>query len=109
MPDSFEANSGFERARAVKGECRGSRIKATPVSVAAGVAKRSPQQGRFPVQVPADGGLEQTDSMPRFPHEEPPNKPLKRTKPAGIVLENRGSQQAPAFVYHRPPDDGFAA
>jgi hypothetical protein len=109
MPDSFEANSGFQRARAVKGECRGSRIKATPVSVAAGVTKRSPQQGRFPVQAPADGGLEQTKSMPRFPHEEPPNKPLKRTKPAQLVLENRGFQLLCASVYHRPPDDDFAA
>jgi hypothetical protein len=47
--------------------------------------------------------------MPRFSHEEPPNKPLKRTKPAQMVLENRGSQRVPAFVYHRPPDNGFAA
>jgi hypothetical protein len=35
--------------------------------------------------------------------------PLKRTKPTRIVLENRGSQRLHAFVYHRPPDDGFAA
>jgi hypothetical protein len=39
----------------------------------------------------------------------PSNMPLKRTKPTGIVLENRGSQRVPAFVYHRQPDDGFAA
>jgi hypothetical protein len=57
----------------------------------------------------AEGGLGETDLMPRSPQEEPPNKPLKRTKPAQIVLENRGSQRVPAFVYHRPPDGGFAA
>jgi hypothetical protein len=38
-----------------------------------------------------------------------PNKPLKLTKPTGMVLENRGYQRLRAFVYHRPPEDGFAA
>jgi hypothetical protein len=105
MPDSFEANSGFEGAGVVKGECRACRTKATLGSVAVGVPRRNIQKGRLQVQVLVEGSMGQHDLVRRFPHEEPPNKPLKRTKPSQTVLENRGSQPVPAFVYHRPPDD----